>query len=368
MALTRLLISNFRNISQADLALDTGVNLFCGANGSGKTSILEAVHMLATGRSFRSRQHKSVIQYESRGLTVFSQLDSGYTLGVERLSDGSGRVRINQTAAESSSQLASCLPLQLINSESFSALDGGPSVRRRLLDWTVFHVEHIFAQEWKNYQIALRQRNALLRRGKIDADVIGAWEERLAVSGEKVDTLRRASFIEMQAAVLALLAELPESLLGRVDISYRRGWRKELALREALRESREGDLSQGHTRTGPHRADVRFTVAGEPAHNILSRGQQKMLVCAMRTAMAQLVCRHREKPVFLVDDLPAELDENNQQVFAHWVSRCASQVLVTGIEEGITSRPWRELEAPWNCPKVFHVEHGNISAEASAAQ
>ncbi|WP_445365326.1 DNA replication/repair protein RecF [Microbulbifer sp. ANSA001] len=368
MALTRLLISNFRNISQADLFLDAGVNLFCGVNGSGKTSVLEAVHMLATGRSFRSRQHKSVIQHDQPGLTVFTQLDTGLNLGVERLANGSGRVRINQAAAESSSQLASCLPLQLINSDSFSALDGGPGVRRRLLDWTVFHVEHLFAQEWKNYQIALKQRNALLRRGKIDADAIGIWEHQLAQSGERVDSLRQGQFHELRAAVTALLVGLPLSLLHKVDISYRRGWRKEVELAEAFRESREGDLSQGHTRTGPHRADLRFTVAGEPAHNVLSRGQQKMLVCAVRTAMAQLVCRHREKPVFLVDDLPAELDEYNQQIFAHWVGRCASQVLVTGIEEGTTSRPWRQLDAPWNCPKVFHVEHGKISAEASAAQ
>ncbi|WP_299583902.1 DNA replication/repair protein RecF [uncultured Microbulbifer sp.] len=368
MALTRLLLSNFRNISQADLTLDAGVNLFCGDNGSGKTSLLEAAHMLATGRSFRSRQHKSVIRHDSHGLTVFAQLDTGYSLGVERLADGGGRVRINQAAAESSSQLANCLPLQLINSDSFAALDGGPGVRRRLLDWTVFHVEHLFAQEWKNYQIALKQRNALLRRGKIDTQVIGVWEEQLVQSGERVDAQRRVQFLALRAAVSGLLEELPQSLLHHVDMSYRRGWRKESTLSEALRESRDGDLGQGHTRTGPHRADVRFTVAGEPAHNVLSRGQQKMLVCAVRTAMAQLVCRHREKPVFLVDDLPAELDEHNQQVFAHWVGRCASQVLVTGIEEGATSRPWRQLEAPWNCPKVFHVEHGNISAEASAAQ
>ncbi|MCO1334895.1 DNA replication/repair protein RecF [Microbulbifer sp. OS29] len=368
MALTRLLLSNFRNICKADLTLAPEVNVFYGVNGSGKTSLLEAVHMLATGRSFRSRQHKSVIQHESSGLTVFSQLNSGFNLGVERLSDGSGRVRINQAAAESSSQLANCLPLQLINSESFSALDGGPGVRRRLLDWTVFHVEHLFAQEWKNYQIALRQRNALLRRGKIDAGVISVWEEQLAASGEQVNTFRLAQFTLLQAAVSDLLGELPKSFLSQVEMGYRRGWRKEMELREALIESREGDFSQGHTRIGPHRADVRFTVAGEPAHNILSRGQQKMLVCAMRTAMAELVCRHRDRPVFLVDDLPAELDDNNQQIFAHWVSRCASQVLVTGIEAGITSRPWRSLDAPWNCPKVFHVEHGDISAEASAAQ
>lgn len=367
MALRRLSLNHFRNIDGAELALGPTVNLFYGANGSGKTSLLEAVHMLATGRSFRSRQHRAVIQEGAEALTVFGELDSGYSLGVERLRTGGGRIRINRAPAESSSQLANCLPLQVINSDSFSALDGGPSVRRRLLDWTVFHVEHSYAQEWKNYQVALRQRNALLRRGKIVPDQMDIWERRLAQSGSRVDSLRRAVFSELEAITGDFIRELPESPLTRVQMSYRRGWRKGIDLLQALAESREGDLAQGHTRTGPHRADLRFTVAGEVAQSILSRGQQKMLVCALRTAMAELVRQRNQKPVFLVDDLPAELDENNQIRFAQWVSRCASQVLVTGIEREATSRPWLTLPSPWNSPTVFHVEHGRICAEPQSA-
>ncbi|MCX2778510.1 DNA replication/repair protein RecF [Microbulbifer thermotolerans] len=367
MALNRLELSNFRNITFAELSLVQGVNLFCGPNGSGKTSLLEAVHMLSTGRSFRSRKHKAVIQEGALGLTVFGRLSGGDSLGVERLADGGGRIRINRAPASSSSQLASCLPLQVINSDSFSALDGGPGVRRRLLDWAVFHVEHSFAEAWKNYQIALSQRNALLRRGKIVPDLLSVWERRLAESGEHVDALRQRLFAGLNAALTALLKSLPDSPLSRIEMSYRRGWRKEVSLIQALEESRQGDLAQGNTRVGPHRADLRFSASGEAAHQILSRGQQKMLVCALRTAMAELVCRHREKPVFLVDDLPSELDELNQLQFARWVSRCASQVLVTGIEVEATSRPWLALSPPWNSPKVFHVEHGHISAESSAA-
>lgn len=371
MALSRILLSDFRNIVNAELSLAPGVNLFCGPNGSGKTSLLEAVHTLATGRSFRSRQHKSVIREGASGLTVFAQLDNSLGLGVERLREGGGRIRINQSPAESSSQLASCLPLQVINSDSFAALDGGPGVRRKLLDWAVFHVEHSFAQEWKNYQIALKQRNALLRRGKIAPDLLSVWEQRLAESGDRVDSLRSALFNELQSLLSSLIGELSltpgESPLSKVEMTYRRGWKKGADLREALRESREADMALGHTRIGPHRADLRFSVSSEPAHSILSRGQQKMLVCALRTAMAELVCQKGDKPVFLVDDLPAELDEQNQMQFARWVSRCASQVLVTGIEVEATSRPWLQMEPPWNNPKVFHVEHGCISAAPEPA-
>ncbi|WP_346838268.1 DNA replication/repair protein RecF [Microbulbifer sp. SAOS-129_SWC] len=367
MTLSRLALTHFRNIATADLQLAPAVNLFCGANGSGKTSLLEAVHMLATGRSFRSRQHQSVIREGQGSLTVFAQLADGTTLGVERARDGKGRIRINRDPAESSSQLATCLPLQIINSDSFAALDGGPSVRRGLLDWTVFHVEHGYAQQWKNYQIALRQRNALLRRGKIDPNQMDIWEQRLAESGARVDSLRREVFEALADAIRTFIDDLPDTPLARVEIAYRRGWSKEKDLHQALRDARDGDLAQGHTRTGPHRADLRFGVGGESAHHILSRGQQKMLVCALRTAMAELVCRRGQKPVFLIDDLPAELDENNQMLFARWVSGCASQVLVTGIDVDATSRPWLQLAPPWNSPQVFHVEHGSISAEPSAA-
>ncbi|MGL6160745.1 DNA replication/repair protein RecF [Microbulbifer sp.] len=362
MPLTRLQLSHFRNIDSADLSLGIGANLFYGANGSGKTSLLEAVHMLASGRSFRSRQHQSVIQRGQAELIVFGQLDNGFSLGVERRRDGTGRIRVNQAPAESSSQLASCLPLQVINSDSFSVLDGGPGVRRRLLDWTVFHVEHRYAREWKSYQTALRQRNALLRRGKIATDQLSVWERHMAQSGSCVDQWRAEAFEELRSHLGVLIGELPESPLAGVEMSYRRGWRRESSLLEALAESREGDLVQGYTRIGPHRADLRFAVDGEAAHNILSRGQQKMLVCALRTAMAELVQQRREKPVFLVDDLPSELDEENQQRFVYWISRCASQVLVTGIEWEATSRPWLQLDFPWNSPTVFHVEHGRISA------
>lgn len=361
--LSRLVLSNFRNIVAADLPLAPAVNLFCGANGSGKTSLLEAVHMLASGRSFRSRQSQTVIRYDHEALAVFARLASGVTLGVEKRRDGQGRIRINQTAAESSSQLAACLPLQVINSESFAALDGGPGVRRQLLDWTVFHVEHSFAQHWKVYQSALKQRNALLRRGKIDATLFAPWEHQLVQSGAAVDALRRKVFAQLCIHFRERLADLPGEIFSPLELHYRSGWKKDISLEDSLRDSLEGDLAQGFTRVGPHRADLRFTIHGQPAHAVLSRGQQKMAVCALRTAMATAVSM-REKPVFLVDDLPSELDEDNQLLFARWVSDSASQVLVTGIEGQVTARPWLSLPEPWCEPRMFHVEHGQVTTAA----
>lgn len=362
MALERLVVSNFRNIVSADLQLAPKVNLFCGPNGSGKTSLLEAVHMLASGRSFRSRQNQVVIRHDTEALAVFARLLNSVSMGVEKRRDGQGRIRINQTRAESSSQLAACLPLQVINSESFSALDGGPGVRRQLLDWTVFHVEHRFARHWKVYQTALKQRNALLRRGKITPNLLAPWAQQLAESGELVDEFRRGVFARLSVLFKDRLADLPEEIFSSVELHYRSGWKRDTSLASALEAAIEGDMTQGFTRVGPHRADLRFVIHGQPAHAVLSRGQQKMVVCALRTAMASVVDAET-KPVFLVDDLPSELDQDNQRLFARWVSDCASQILVTGIEPGVTLQPWQQLSAPWCEAKLFHVEHGQIKAK-----
>lgn len=371
MTLKRLAISRFRNISTIDLALQPGSNLFCGANGSGKTSLLEAVYMLASGRSFRSRQHQAVIQHNMEKLTVFAQTDTGFALGVEKSRNGKSRARINQEAVDSSSQLASCLPLQIINSDSFAALDGGPGVRRQLLDWVVFHVEHSFAHCWKNYQIALRQRNALLRRGKITPDLLQVWEAALVEAGEQVHQFRLRVFSHLKTHFLSFLKDLSVQPYASIGVSYRSGWKKDICFIEALNESREGDCAQGYTRVGAHRADLRFTVSSQDAALMLSRGQQKMVVCALRMAMAQCVMelcntvgagenKVGNKPVFLVDDLPSELDLHNQCQFTHWISRCSDQVLVTGIDAKATLAPWIELSEPWSQPKMFHVEHGQI--------
>ncbi|MFV8782897.1 DNA replication/repair protein RecF [Microbulbifer sp. SA54] len=359
MSLRRLAISRFRNIVAADLRFPAEVNLFVGVNGSGKTSILEAIHMLGTGRSFRSRQSQSVIQYDQEALAVFGKLDNATSLGVEKLRDGKGRIRINHNPAESSSQLAACLPLQVINSESFAALDGGPAVRRQLLDWTVFHVEHRFAMHWKAYQIALRQRNALLRRGKIDGNLMAPWELQLIQSSVLVDTLRQQVFESLRQHFFRRVESLPQRVFGALELHYRSGWKKGVAFEEALAASRESDAEHGFTRVGPHRADLRFSVNGQAADAVLSRGQQKMLVCALRTAMAGVIGVNAP-PVFLVDDLPSELDEENQRLFAHWVSECADQVFVTGIDGKATAQPWLSLSKPWNRPTMFHVEHGQI--------
>ncbi len=138
--LARLAISNLRNIDEASLEPGTGFNLIYGNNGSGKTSILEALHLLAMGRSFRSHLQKPLIQHQKPYATVFGQTTDGLTLGVQRPQRGQQTIKIGGKPADGLAQLSRALPLQLINADTFQLLEGSPSERRQFLDWGVFHL------------------------------------------------------------------------------------------------------------------------------------------------------------------------------------------------------------------------------------
>ena len=165
MSIRRLRISQLRNIRQAELELGR-VNLLSGPNGSGKTSVLEAVFVLGSGRSFRAARLDPVIHHDASQFTVFASLQgegndgAPIAIGVSRSRDGNFAGRIQGQAIRNSAELARRLPLQLINSDTFDLLVGGPKVRRQFLDWGVFHVEHGFHRTWLDVHRCLRQRNA----------------------------------------------------------------------------------------------------------------------------------------------------------------------------------------------------------------
>ena len=154
MTLKRLFIQNLRNLNSVDIQPSHRVNLIYGENGSGKTSILEAINVLALGRSFRSHKHKPLITNGKNAFTVFGKVladdQAEVPIGITRQMDGTASFKANGALVSSTAVLASYLPVQTINSDTFLLLEGSPKVRRQFIGWLVFHVEHNFLQTLKN--------------------------------------------------------------------------------------------------------------------------------------------------------------------------------------------------------------------------
>ena len=189
--LEQVSVVGVRNLTRVDVDLSEGATALFGANGSGKTSFLEAIHLLGMGRSFRVRYAKSIIQHGHATCRVVGRTRQGaraLSVGIEKYRDGGMRARIGAENVSSLSELARALPIVLLDTDSTSLVTGAPDGRRRLLDGILFHVEPGFLTLWRRYAHAIRQRNGGLRRGIIDAD--SAWRHQLAEAGELVTAHR----------------------------------------------------------------------------------------------------------------------------------------------------------------------------------
>ncbi|MBK9470362.1 MAG: DNA replication/repair protein RecF [Pseudomonadales bacterium] len=364
MSIRRLRISQLRNIRQAELELGR-VNLLSGPNGSGKTSVLEAVFVLGSGRSFRAARLDPVIHHDASQFTVFASLQgegndgAPIAIGVSRSRDGNFAGRIQGQAIRNSAELARRLPLQLINSDTFDLLVGGPKVRRQFLDWGVFHVEHGFHRTWLDVHRCLRQRNALLRHDRIPAVELEIWNSQLVESAAQLDEMRQHYFDAFHPIFLQTLRELLS--LDGLELAYQRGWDRGRSLEAVLAEQIEKDRVRGFTQSGPHRADVRVRLRGINAAEVLSRGQQKLVGAAMKLAQGRLFsARQGRDCVFLVDDLPSELDRVHRRQLCQLLGGMRCQVLLSCVDASELSGCWDGLAA--NEMKLFHVEHGALSA------
>lgn len=362
MVIRRLEITGVRNIRQAAFVDLAPTNILYGLNGSGKTSVLEAIHLLSSARSFRSHKLKPLINNESELCVVYGEVaaehDGHYSaIGVQRGRKESGAIKIDGSAVRSTSVLAEKLPLQVINADTFLLLEGAPSVRRQFLDWGVFHVEHTFHSVWKTVQRCLKQRNSLLRHGRMADAELKVWTDELVRSSEQLDALRQAYLARFSQVFEECLSKLIK--LEGITLAYQRGWDKERPLADVLSANLEKEKEQGYTGSGPHRADLRLKYQGQMAADILSRGQQKLVVCALRVAQGYLLSELTQRQcVYLIDDLPAELDKHHRQALCELLAELDCQVFITCVD-------YHDLDDCGLNPdlvKMFHVEHGIISA------
>ena len=362
MYLRHLRADKLRNLAQAELLEPSRVNILHGDNGSGKTSILEAIHLVGVGKPFRRARFKPLIQHGVPALHVFAQLALNHSspsisVGIERTRHGTNRTLLNNAPVSSASTLADALPLQIIDSSVFQLLEGASSIRREFMDWGVFHVKPNFREYWSKACRCVKQRNILLRAPNIDQHELGVWSQTLAEYAQIVDEMRQAWFTAFQPFFERTLDMLyPNHSEHALKISYYRGW-GDYNLRDKLLSDWGDEQSAGFTRVGPHRADLYFKVGTENASLIFSRGQLKLVASALRLAQAEYLLRTREKNcVILVDDLVAELDRPARERFVNLLKQSTHQVFVSYIDAKDAYPFWGDQDDL----SMFHVKHGKI--------
>ena len=356
MHLTRLTIAGLRCLRGVELAPGRGLNLLLGGNGAGKTSVLEALYLLGSGRSFRFGGHEAVIARGSAALQVYAEIDTDGRqdrLGFERARSTWRALRNGERVADLA-ELATLVPVVCFSPESHELIGGGAEVRRRFFDWIVFHVEPEFTEAYRRYARLLRQRNAVLKQSASDAE-LRVWTSDLADAGENLAKLRERLLPDFSSAMVGALAlTLPE--MGAASINYKRGWRDDVELYERLESLSAREREVGHTLAGPHRADWTVSFGGREIREQGSRGQQKLVALAAVLVAAGIYrMRRGHAPIVALDDLASELDAEHQRRALNSCADLGAQLWVTGTQHTAAFSEWAGEQA------VFHVEHGQVA-------
>ncbi len=350
-----LKICNFRNIESASLSFCEGLNLFHGENGSGKTSLMEAIYCLGRVRSFRTHQADQPIRYGQPAYQLVGHLSSQerqlLALGIER-SRSALTVHFNGENVRRLSDFAGNFPVLVLSAENMNIFSGGPRFRRQTLDWALFHVEHSYRELWQRYSRTLRQRNAALS-SHCATKLIRIWDEDLLDAAIRIDRLRRCYLDEFSV----LLRSEMELLLPDMEVvlRYHAGWPANSTLQDSLSSCLERDRAYGFTHYGVHRSDYQLLANNHESSRHCSRGQQKTLLVAFLLAQIRLQqARHTPLGSFLLDDLSSELDVSAQRRVLQALQELGIQTFVSQIAGN------RVDHSGWSDIREFHVEHGVI--------
>lgn len=346
----RLSLKQFRNLSFDELSFSKGINLIQGANGSGKTSLLEAIYHLSAGHSFRTTLLADIITHGHDFFVVRARFHNGETRAIQKTKTGQIKVKQNHTLLNSTSVLAKDLPILLIYQSIFQIIDAGPNERRRLLDWGLFHVEHDYFNIWKQYKTALSHRNALLKAHASQKEC-DPWTQQLIKLGCSLTRMRESYLEGISPLFATCLSQLTELTIG---LQYQNGYLGLTSAPEILslyEKSFDKDRQYGYTQYGPHKADLLIKHEQYKARKSLSRGQQKLILMALKIAQSQYL---NHSCIYLLDDISAEIDKDNLEKMVSLILGLKGQVFMTELVQAHSI-------LQQSCDKMFHVKHGHIS-------
>lgn len=335
--LERLEVQNFRIFSRSSLEPSPGVNLLCGANAQGKTSLLEAIALLSSGRLLRASKDVQAILHGMDKAKVEGRLgNSGTLIGVELKPSGRKRVELNGMSLPRASDLIGRMPAVSFSAADLTIVTGEPADRRHFLDTELSQLYPSYLKNLTVYKRALEHRNALLRQAQevfVPDELFEPWEIQLAASGTAIRTTRSEWVERLQVHARSAHASLGAG--EALDLSYvvRDEGVDEGSLATALSSNRRHETGRGATAYGPHRDDLAITVKGTEARHFGSQGQQRTAVIAIKLGvLAEAQALLGAPPVLLLDDVFSDLDVSRRSRLMELTLGCGGQVFLTCTE------------------------------------
>ena len=335
MTITRLDLKNFRLFKNPSFNLSDGINLIYGKNGSGKTSLLEAIIVAHGKKSFRTPNLINCIKTgeSSFKIGVLDEINEG-SIKLEAVKSSKKRVvfkksLLNKKIGFSEYRL---LP-QIINDKSFKLVEGEREIRRDFIKYLLFHVKPQFKTTYNKYDKSMKQRNRALRDNRNKSE-IAFWTEAVIEHGVLLGKEQNQVFKEFNEIATKRIScakkEYKLNFLEEIKVDYLWGWKKGKSLKAELKDSLAKDLINGRTSFGPHRADIIFSQGSSLVINSMSRGQLKLLILLIFLSVQDfLKQKNLMRNLLMIDDLGSELDFNNLVISLREILKTNEQALIT---------------------------------------
>jgi len=351
MFITNLKIHNFRNLIAKEFTFNHLINVFYGSNGIGKTSILEAIYYLSSGKSFRKGSFKSLLNFNESDFSVYLEClidNNKYTFSVNKNKNGTWKAKKNASAIYKQSDITNYLPIVSIDPDVYSLVDAGPVQRRNFLDWLVFHVKHDYLLLWKKTYKCIKQLNSLYKN-KATFEEIDVWEKAFVKYSEELNIIRQDFFHQIKPIIMKLSTYMQPEIIN-LEISYKQGWSDDITLTTQLKKDRQKNLMYGQLQHGPHKMDIKVSTGHLQASQTLSRGQKKTLSITFYMAYIELLSINSVRPILCLDDFDAELDSTKLKKASKFFIDTGAQIFITSVNKDHISSVFPNAE-------MFHVEH-----------
>jgi DNA replication and repair protein RecF len=336
MYIKKLGLTNFRNHKNKKIMFDNALTVIQGPNGSGKTNILEAIHMLSTTKSFRAGYDRDTIHFDDDFTRIEGHTENtedNYTLEMvitqsPRFKNASSKkVKVNKVA-KSLQNFSGTFTSVLFSPENMVLLTGSPGARRKHMDSVLFQIDKKYKKAVSEYERAVRQRNKILemiRDTGTGENFIDFWDEKVVELGQEIQG-KRADMFE------SFLKEMPKHVqaLGNnvtIDIEYKRS----NIDKQTLEEHKEREIAAKTTLKGPHRDDYTIRMNNYDIGSFGSRGQQRAAILALKLSEIDFIEEKTgSRPVLLLDDIFSELDEKHRDAVENVVNM--QQTIITSTE------------------------------------
>lgn len=351
-------LSNFRNYEQLDIAFDEKTNIIYGDNAQGKTNILEAAYVSGTSKSHKGSPDKEMIRFGETEGHIKTMVEKGgkeYQIDIHLRKNKSKGIAINKVPIKKASELFGFLNIIFFSPDDLNIIKDGPTERRRFIDSELCQLDKIYLYDLTNYKKTLEQRNRLMKDIYFNPslrDTLSVWDDKLIEYGKKV-IRRRREFID---EISGIVTDIHSNISGGreiLQISYEPNV-DDIFFGDELIHAREKDLKYGQTSVGPHRDDIKFTIANTDIRKFGSQGQQR--TCALSLKLSEIKIVEQtigEKPVLLLDDVLSELDSNRQNFLLGSLYDTQTIITCTGLDDFVKNR--------FQINKIFHIVEGKIA-------